>query len=311
MSGALAPPVTIYKLISVPIYNRDGQKELDDPLVSPVSSARKNVLGFAKSSWSRIVQEIKYHPYKIVRTQMLKPEDFQRRLTMCQHLAMLSDQELLNFCFSDEATFCLDGEVNTQNVRRYAPLKSHHNDGGRPEHFALRTTNAPAKTMVFLGLRGNGTSFSLKFMDEGKIDGDRYYKLIRYTCVPELKAGNGGTLDGLWWQQDGASPHRTTKNMRYLDGQFGERVLGMGSVSGIDWAARSPDLNPLDFFCWGFVKSQVFTVGGRPQSMRDLKNKIIMVVNQLDSNMISRAVFDVRNRAQRVIEANGGYIEKK
>ena len=45
--------------------------------------------------------------------------------------------------------------------------------------------------------------------------------------------------------------------------------------------------------------------------MRDLKNKITMVVNQLDSNMISRAVFDVRNRAQRVIEANGGYIEKK
>ena len=63
--------------------------------------------------------------------------------------------------------------------------------------------------------------------------------------------------------------------------------------------------------CWGFVKSQVFTVGGRPQSMRDLKNKITMVVNQLDSNIISRAVFDVRNRAQRVIEANGGYIEKK
>ena len=79
----------------------------------------------------------------------------------------------------------------------------------------------------------------------------------------------------------------------------------------IRMAARSPDLNPLDFFCWGFVKSKVFTVGGRPQSMRDLKNKITMVVNQLDSNMISRAVFDVRNRAQRVIEANGGYIEKK
>ena len=55
----------------------------------------------------------------------------------------------------------------------------------------------------------------------------------------------------------------------------------------------------------------MFTVGGRPQSMKDLKNKITMVVNQLDSNMISRAVFDVRNRAQRVIEANGGYIEKK
>ena len=47
------------------------------------------------------------------------------------------------------------------------------------------------------------------------------------------------------------------------------------------------------------------------KSMKDLKNKITMVVNQLDSNLISRAVFDVRNRAQRVIKANGGYIEEK
>ena len=292
------------------VLDRDGAKELDDPVASPVSSARKNVLGFGKSSWSRIAQDLKYHPFKMVRTQLLKPQDFNRRMLMCQHLVRLTDQQLLNFCFSDEATFCLDGEVNTQNVRRYAPLKAHHDNGGRPEHFVRRTTNYPAKTMVFLGLKGNGTSFSLKFMDDGKINGDKYFRLIRYTCIPDLKAGNGGSLTDLWWQQDGASPHRTAKNMRYLDGQFQEKVLAMGSISGWDWAARSPDMNPLDFFCWGYVKSQVFTVGGRPQNMGDLRNKITMVVNRLDPDMIKRAVFDVRDRAQKVINANGGYIEK-
>ena len=35
-----------------------------------------------------------------------------------------------------------------------------------------------------------------------------------------------------------------------------------------------------------------------------------LVVNQLDPDMIKKAVFDVRDRAQKVMNANGGYIEK-
>ena len=62
------------------VLDRDSAKDLNDPVASPVSSARRNVLGFSKSSWSRIVQDINYHPYKIVRSQLLKPQDFNRRL---------------------------------------------------------------------------------------------------------------------------------------------------------------------------------------------------------------------------------------
>ena len=98
--------------------------------------------------------------------------------------------------------------------------------------------------------------------------------------------------------------------MRFLNGQFREKVLAMGSVSGWDWSARSSDLNPLDFFCWGYVKSKVFTEGGRPQTMADLKAKITRVVSQLDPDMFKRSVFDVRDRAQKVINADGGYIEQ-
>ena len=43
--------------------------------------------------------------------------------------------------------------------------------------------------------------------------------------------------------------------------------------------------------------------------MEDLKVKITRVVSQLDPAMVRRAVFDVRSRAQKVINANGGFIE--
>ena len=97
---------------------------------------------------------------------------------------------------------------------------AHHDNGGRPDHFVHRTTNYPTKLKVFLGLKGDGSTFSLKFLDQGKITSESYYKLLRYNSIPKLKAGNGGTLDDLWWQQDWASPRRAVKVMKYLDNQF-------------------------------------------------------------------------------------------
>ena len=108
---------------------------------------------------------------------------------------------------------------------------------------------------MFLGLHSSGKTFGLKFYENETVDGDAYYRLVRYTCIPQLKAinqptigGPTGTLDKIKWQQDGARVHRTKKVLGLLDGQFGENVIGMDSYRGQDWPARSPDLNPLDFF---------------------------------------------------------------
>jgi hypothetical protein len=47
------------------------------------------------------------------------------------------------------------------------------------------------------------------------------------------------------FHQDGAIPHNARMNLVFLN-HFGERR--MGAHGAIRWAARSPDLNPLDFF---------------------------------------------------------------
>ena len=62
-----------------------------------LSSARRNVLGIGKSSWSRIREELRYHPYKVVKRQKLKHQDPFIRLIFCECLVTLYDKELLNF----------------------------------------------------------------------------------------------------------------------------------------------------------------------------------------------------------------------
>ena len=53
-----------------------------------------------------------------MRRHELKPADLPRRLTFCTWMLGLTDNQLLEFLFSDEAVFQLCGHVNSQNVRR-------------------------------------------------------------------------------------------------------------------------------------------------------------------------------------------------
>jgi len=40
----------------------------------------------------------------------------------------------------------------------------------------------------------------------------------------------------------------------------------------VGWPARSPDLNPCDFFLWGYLKEKFFK--HRPRSLEDFKGRI-------------------------------------
>ncbi|KAJ4450932.1 hypothetical protein ANN_02367 [Periplaneta americana] len=56
---------------------------------------------------------------------------------------------------------------------------------------------------------------------------------------------------------DGAPAHFSRTARRYLDRRFPDRWIGRGDP--ISWPPRSPDLNPLDFYLWGQLKSLVYS----------------------------------------------------
>ena len=95
--------------------------------------------------------------------------------------------------------------------------------------------------------------------------------------------------------------------LRYLDRKFEGRVVSRRAIRGHDWAARSPDLNPLAFFIWGFLKSQVYTP--KPRDLNELKLALERAVARVDVDICRRAVMDVRNRAEKCIANHGGHFE--
>ena len=82
-----------------------------------------------------------------------------------------------------------------------------------------------------------------------------------------------------YFQQDGASPHRGNKVQKYLKGKFGDKFIDKNS-----WPPRSPDLNPCDFFLWGYLKSRVYNP--LPNNLDELKDNIIREIKKIDKKTL-------------------------
>ena len=96
--------------------------------------------------------------------------------------------------------------------------------------------------------------------------------------------------------------------MRYLGKGFEDRVISRWCLRGREWPPRSPDLSPLDFCLWGFLKSKVYSP--RPATLNQLQANITREVAQIDPAMMRRAMLDMRARAVKCIAAGGGHFEK-
>ena len=59
-----------------------------------------------------------------------------------------------------------------------------------------------------------------------------------------------------WFQQDGATRHTAAASRLWLQQRFPGRVISLKEE--VQWAPHSPDLSPLDFFLWGYLKNRVY-----------------------------------------------------
>ena len=204
----------------------------------------------------------------------------------------------------DEATFSMNGKVSSQNVRMYAP------QGNRPD-FTYEVSNFREKLSVWVGLCGNSTVVGPYFFN-GTVNGRKYLDMLQTFVLPSIirgyqaDHGNNG-IHQLWWFQDGAPAHRLRAVRDFLINTFGHRLVALGT--GVEWPARSPDLTPLDFFLWGYLKSRVYATP--PQNLADLRLRITNEINNLRNNpqFVTNSIQEMRRRAVLCIQQNGRHVE--
>ena len=124
----------------------------------------------------------------------------------------------------------------------------------------------------------------------------------------EIRSNRLGIRD-LWFMQDGATCHTAKWTMAYLKSLFGNRIIS-GDRSGVPdfpWSPNSPDLNPLDFFLWGYCKDSVYK--NSPGTLDELKAEVETLVSGITPDMLQRVIENFGIRVNAVLVKKGSHIE--
>lgn len=275
-------------------YSSASARSVSRELAIPWSTVRKILRSI-----------LKWYPYKIHMVQMLQPQDHRTRYDFaCRFLARMDvdDEWPWKILWSDEAHFALDGAVNNQNCRIWgaSPPNVLH---PQPLHSDYVTAWCGFTADFILG-----PFFFETLTPQGpkrcSVTSARYSELLRQHVIPALQERQ--CLQTTVFMQDGATPHIGREVKELLRANFGEnRVISRAFQDA--WPPRSPDLNPCDFWLWGFLKDRVYSGGIR--TIPELKASITRHVADIPRELLRATIAHAIMRFQRVIDVDGAHVE--
>ncbi|GBO01674.1 hypothetical protein AVEN_169209-1 [Araneus ventricosus] len=100
-------------------------------------------------------------------------------------------------------------------------------------------------------------------------------------------------------------PHKVSSVQQYIRDTFQQQVIGYGGCA--EWPPRSPDLNPLDFFCGNTSNSECM----QPlhQHCRNFETVLRMLVPACHLPSCTMCSGNCRSRVQMCIVAEGHHFK--
>lgn len=242
------------------------------------------------------MEDLGFHPYKLLITQELKITDHALRKTFAETmLQKLEDGEidLNNLLMSDEAHFELSGTVNKQNCRYWSEANP---------NIVVQKPLHSQRVTVWAGVARWGIVGPYFFTET--INKERYIEMINEFLLPFLRRLR--RVRRTWFQQDGATCHTAKETIAVLKKAFGNRILSRNT--NFAWPPRSPDLTAPDFFLWGFLKSRVYNT--RPRNLEELKTRISEEISQIDTPMLEKVFKNFEKRLKDCVSQNGGHLNE-
>jgi hypothetical protein len=191
-------------------------------------------------------------------------------------------------CFSDEAMFHVNGAVNRYNCR----ILGSENPQGTCE-----LERGSPNVNVWAGLMHDNLIQPF-FFSENTVTRCMYLDMLELCMLPQLPVQ---TI----LQQHGVPPHFRHHVRNHLDREMAGRWIGRGGP--ITLPPRSPDLIPLDFFLWGYVKNIVYQV--KINDLQHLKACTRYAVATVTPNMLQATWNKVKYRLDICHSTKGAYIE--
>lgn len=257
---------------------------------------RSAYMDLSKSTLQRILQELKFHPYKLRVVQELLPDDYQKRMQFCEWflVTLASNENFLDeLMFTDEAKFFIDGAVSSSHARYWSLINTHQ---------SVEKSLDKRGVMVLAGLTSRGVIGPFFFEDN--VNQHTYEAMLTQNVLPAVRQLPRHI--NMYFMQDGAPAHRTKRIIAMLKNEFPNKLIALGS--DIPWPPRSPCLTPCDFFLWGFLKQIVYKK--RFENLEELKEEITRSFEYISPEMLRRTFHDnLPKRIGTCVEMGGGHVE--
>lgn len=254
--------------------------------------------GVAYTTVQRILKKYNFSPYKYQSVQTLQDGDAGRRLQFCRWFIGKCTEDP-NFSrkilWSDEANFSNRGMCNKRN----------HHYWSMDNPLLVRQTNPQRRfsVNVWCGLIGSEIVGPLFYNDS--LTGARYQEFLEPLLEEFLDDLDLETRQDVHFQQDGAPPHNHRDVSTLLRRLFGDKWIATNGP--IPFPPRSPDITPLDFYFWGYVKSETYK--RIFHTLDDLQEAIRNIINSIDGRVILKATRSVLKRSQKCVQEAGGVFE--
>lgn len=284
--------------------NEQNVNEVEDILQSversPSTSTRRIAarIGVPQTRVWRTLRVNGLHPYHLQRIQHLREGDEGRRLEFCRWL-IANRRVIPLILFTDEATFTRDGINNTRNSHQWSDENPH---AFVETHFQERFS-----VNVWCGMIDNHLLGPVILPH--RLTGPRYLQFLENELPPLLEDVPLATRMRIFFQHDGAPAHFSRLVTQYLNVTFPERWIGRNGP--VSWPPRSPDLTPLDFCLWGWLKDEVYKekANTREELIVRIMNNAALIKERQDD--LRRATHGVVKRIRKCIAVGGGIFENK
>jgi hypothetical protein len=109
-----------------------------------------------------------------------------------------------------------------------------------------------------------------------------------------------------YFQQDSATPHTTRANLQYLSDFFGDRIISKSTNTA--WPPRSPDLTPLDFSVFGYLKDEAYK--RQMNNLNWLIEEIANCCRYINEQMLQNIFENKKVGVRTCLEQNEGHFER-
>uniref|UniRef100_A0A914DE75 Transposase n=1 Tax=Acrobeloides nanus TaxID=290746 RepID=A0A914DE75_9BILA len=245
-----------------------------------------------------------FHPYHMELITFDK-EDLEERQKFAQnqldHVHKWSPV-LKSMWFTGEAKFYLDGRVECNNLIYTKNRKT--DDSINWPHKVVCQYQPSKESYVTVWAAMNSEMYIGPYFFSNEITPESYKEMLE-KFVSKLQQVTS-SVDHPIFIHDDSKVHANADVTAYLENQFPHHWIGTGS-SYATWPHHSPDLSPINFFLWGYIKSRIHKTS--IADLDELKDRIQMAFKNVTSDLLEESIEEFKTRLERVTNTNGDLVD--